>query len=178
MTTRPYKQFKEKWLGKRIDYDKAYWYQCVDLIKQYADECLWMWKIWAIGNAKNIPDSSVFRKFFRLSVKSLIQWDIIIRTRWNYWHIAIVDHILWNKVYVLEQNWSWKNSWSWLWDNAIRVKDYSINWFDTVLRNEKIVQNFKFEFDAVNEKISEHEWNLKNTKDYLNSICYWNYSCN
>ena len=24
MTTRPYRQFKEKWLGKRIDYDKAY----------------------------------------------------------------------------------------------------------------------------------------------------------
>ena len=57
-------------------------------------------------------------------------------------------------------------------ENAIRVKDYSINWFDTVLRNEKIVQNFKFEFDAVNEKISEHEWNLKNTKDYLNSISF------
>jgi hypothetical protein len=37
---RPYVDFKNKWLGKRIDYDKAYGYQCVDLIKQYLDEVL------------------------------------------------------------------------------------------------------------------------------------------
>ena len=38
---RAYNDFKQKRLGKRIDYDKSYGYQCVDLIKQYLDECLW-----------------------------------------------------------------------------------------------------------------------------------------
>ena len=51
---RPYKTFKEKWLWKRIDYDKSYGYQCVDLIKQYADEVLGLGKIWAIGNANRV----------------------------------------------------------------------------------------------------------------------------
>ena len=102
MTTRPYKQFKEKWLGKRIDYDKSYGYQCVDLIKQYADEVLWLGKIWSIGNANRVQYSSTFKNFSKLWVSNLMQWDIIIRTRWKYWHIAIVDHILNWKVYVLE----------------------------------------------------------------------------
>lgn len=31
--------FQNKWLGKRVDYDGVYQYQCVDLIKQYLYEC-------------------------------------------------------------------------------------------------------------------------------------------
>lgn len=52
---RAYNDFKQKRLGKRIDYDWAYWYQCTDLIKQYLDECLWWWKVQALGNANQIP---------------------------------------------------------------------------------------------------------------------------
>ena len=170
---RPYKAFKEKWLGKRIDYDWAYWYQCVDLVKQYADEVLWLWRIWAIWNANKVQNSSTFKSFSKQWVKDLIQWDIIIRTRWKYWHIAIVDHILNWKVYVLEQNGSWKNSWNWLWDNAIRVKDYPINWYDIVLRNEKIIQNFENELLVVKEKIKEYEEKIKITREYWESISYW-----
>ena len=128
---RPYKVFKDKWIGKRIDYDWAYWYQCVDLIKQYADEVLWLWRIWALWNANKVQNSSTFKSFSKLWVKDLIQWDIIIRTKWKYWHIAIVDHILNWRVYVLEQNGSWKNSWNGLGENAIRVKkreNYSEFW--------------------------------------------------
>ena len=169
---RPYKTFKEKRLWKRIDYDRTYGYQCVDLIKQYADEVLWLGKIWAIWNANKVQNSSTFKSFSKLWVKNLMQWDIIIRTRWKYGHIAIVDHI-WNwRVYVLEQNWSWKNSWNGLWDNAIRVKDYPINWYDVVLRNETIVKNYNNEMSIVREKIKEHETNLKNTKEYWESIRY------
>ena len=167
---RPYKTFKEKRLWKRIDYDRTYDYQCVDLIKQYADEVLWLGKIWAIWNANRVQNSSTFKSFSRLWIKNLMQWDIIIRTRWKYGHIAIIDHI-WNwRVYVLEQNWSWKNSWNGLWDNAIRVKDYPINWYDVVLRNETIVKNYNNEMSIVREKIKEHETNLKNTKEYWESI--------
>jgi hypothetical protein len=103
-TMRPYKTFKEKWLWKRIDYDKSYGYQCVDLIKQYAEEVLGLGKIWAIGNANKVQNSSTFKSFSKLWIKNLMQWDIIIRTKWAYGHIAIVDHILNWRVYVLEQN--------------------------------------------------------------------------
>jgi len=170
---RPYKAFKDKWIGKRIDYDWVYWYQCVDLIKQYADEVLWLWRIWAIWNANKVQNSSTFKSFSKLWVKDLIQWDIIIRTRWKYWHIAIVDHILNWKVYVLEQNGSWKNSWNGLGENAIRVKDYPINWYDIVLRNEKIIQNFENELLVVKEKIKEYEEKIKITREYWESISYW-----
>ena len=169
---RPYKAFKEKRIGKRIDYDWAYWFQCVDLVKQYADEVLWLWRIWAIWNANNVQNSSTFKSFSKLWVKELIQWDIIIRAKWKYWHIAIVDHVLNWRVYVLEQNGSWKNSWNGIWDNAIRVKDYPISWYDLVLRNKKIIQNFESELSIVNEKIKEYEEKIKITREYWESIIY------
>ena len=34
---RPYVNFKNARLGKRIDYDRSYGYQCVDLIKLYLE---------------------------------------------------------------------------------------------------------------------------------------------
>jgi hypothetical protein len=37
---RPYVDFKNKWNGKRVDYDNASGYQCVDLFKQYMTEVL------------------------------------------------------------------------------------------------------------------------------------------
>ena len=169
---RPYKTFKEKWLWKRIDYEKLYGFQCVDLIKQYADEVLGLGRIWAIGNANRVQYSSTFKGFSKLWVKDLMQWDIIIRTKWKYWHIAIVDHILNWRVYVLEQNGSGKNSWNGLGDNAIRVKDYPINRYDIVLRNEKIIQNFESELSVVREKINEYEEKIKITREYWESISY------
>lgn len=34
-----YQQFKQEWLGRRVDYDHVYNYQCVDLILEYLKEC-------------------------------------------------------------------------------------------------------------------------------------------
>lgn len=169
---RPYKEFVERWLGKRINYDKAYWYQCVDLIKQYADECLDMWKIGAIWNAKQVPNWNFWKKFTQLktSLKNVMQWDIIVRTQWEYWHIAIVDHIIWDDVFVLEQNWSGKNSGNGLWQNAIRIQIYKLARFQVILRNQDIVGNFNQELSFVNEKIKERERQLKITKEYRDSI--------
>lgn len=33
-----YKQFRDKYLGKFVDYDKRYGFQCVDLMRQYLKE--------------------------------------------------------------------------------------------------------------------------------------------
>lgn len=37
---RPYVNFKSEWLGKRINYDGAFGFQCVDLAKLYLDKGL------------------------------------------------------------------------------------------------------------------------------------------
>lgn len=107
---RPYKDFVKKRLGKRVDYDGGFGFQCVDLAKQYLTEPLGMGRVFALGNAKNVPNHPMFAKREKLGVNNLMQGDIIIRTRGKYGHIAIVDHIRDGKVYVLEQNGSGKNS--------------------------------------------------------------------
>lgn len=164
--TRPYVEFKNKRLGKRVDYDKYAWFQCTDLVKQYMDECLHMGRIWAIGNAKQVPDN--LKKEFKVfkNLDSVLQWDIIVKTTWTYWHIAIVDHIYWWKIYVLEQNWSGKNSWSWTWDNAIRVQPYSFTFYNVIMRNDDIVKNFNTEYYYVEDKIKERTELLQNTIEY------------
>lgn len=171
--SRPYVWFKEKRLWKKIDYDKAYGYQCTDLIKQYLDECLGWWIVSALWNANQIPWNLQKQWFWAIEPsKSIIQWDIIVRTKWRYWHIAIVDRVLGNKVHVLEQNWSWKDSWSGEWQNAIRIQPYDIDRFQVVLRNDDIVSNWNKERKYIEEKIWEYVDKLNITQDYLKSIKY------
>lgn len=171
--SRPYTEFKDKRLWKKVDYDGAFWFQCTDLVKQYIDECLGWWKVSALWNANQIPNNLEKKWFWKIEpTKSIIQWDIIVRTKWKYWHIAIVDRVLWNKVHVLEQNWSWKDSWSWEWQNAIRIHIYDISRFQIVLRNDDIVSNWNKERKYIEEKILEYVDKLNITQDYLKSIKY------
>ena len=171
---RPYKEFRDKFLWTRIDYDNNYGYQCVDLIKLYLDVCLWWWKVGALWNANQVPKNLEKKWFWKLDPKkTMIQWDIIVHTQWIYWHIAIVDHILNDRVWVLEQNWTWKNSWSWENWNEIRLKDYPINRFQTILRNTDIVTNYNKEVAYVEDKIEERAMLLKNTTEYRESIQYY-----
>ena len=110
---RPRLKFKETWLDKRIDYDGVYDFQCVDLAKLYLER-LGFGKIWKLGNAKQVPQADLFNTGREkiVGTNDLMQGDIIIKTQGKYGHIAIVDRIVWGFVYVLEQNGSWKNSWS------------------------------------------------------------------
>lgn len=168
---RPYKEFRDKREWKRVDYDWRYWFQCVDLIKQYMEECLWMWKIGAIWNAKQVPEKTKDR-FVVMWMNNLRQWDIIVRTKGTYWHIAIIDHIYKNKVYVLEQNWTWKNSWSWNKWNEIRVQPYDMNFYQVILRNSSITKNYNQEIWYVDEKIKERQELLNNTIEYRNTLLF------
>ena len=101
-----------------------------------------------------------------------MQWDIIVRTKGQYGHIAIVDHVAGGKVYVLEQNGSWKNSWSWIWPNAIRIQPYSLSWYDTILRCKKIFENLEEERQFVAEKIRKLEEEIRITNEYLATTRY------
>ena len=101
-----------------------------------------------------------------------MQWDIIVRTQWTYGHIAIVDRILNWRVYVLEQNGSWKNSWNGLWDNAIRIKDYPRSFYNIVLRDQTIIDNYNNELTVIKSRIEEYENLIKITKEYQECIRY------
>lgn len=168
---RPYKEFKEKWEWRKVDYDKKYWYQCVDLAKQYMDECLKMGKIWAIWNAKQIPNNLKW-KFVVLDTNNIRQWDIIVRTKGTYGHVAIVDHVYNWKVYVLEQNWTWKNSWSWTNWNEIRIQPYDMSFYNVILRNSEITNNYNKEIWFVDDKIKERQQLLNDTIEYKSTLEY------
>jgi len=114
-----------------------------------------------------------------------MQWDIIVRTRWKYGHIAIVDRIANGMIYVLEQNGSGKNSGSGEWENAIRLKGYPFDFYDIVLRCPKIFDNLQEERRYIEEKLLERQEAVKAdpesnllkakliaTQDYQNSIRY------
>lgn len=179
MANRPYKNFAQKRLGKRVDYDKQYDYQCTDLAKQYIDEVLGRKKIWPLWNAKNMPNNPFFSSREKIKgTKNLMQGDIIIRSQGQYGHVAIVDHVLNGKVYVLEQNGSGKDSGSGLGANSIRIQPYNLSFYDTILRCKKIFDNLVLEREFVAEKIARlgKEWGqeaeIRNTKEYLATTRY------
>lgn len=179
MANRPYKNFVQKRRGKRVDYDGAYWFQCADLAKLYIDEGLEFGKIGALGNAKDMPNNPFFSSWEKIKgTKNLMQGDIIIRSLGKYWHVAVVDHILNGKVYVLEQNGSGKDSGSGLGANAIRIQPYRLDFYDTVLRCKKIFDNLVLEREFVAEKLKKlkgvegQENEIKITKEYLATTRY------
>lgn len=176
---RPHKNFVQKRLGKKVDYDGAYGFQCADLAKQYISEALEFGKIGALGNAKDMPKSPFFANWEKIKgMNNLMQWDIIIRSQGQYGHVAIVDHVLNGKVYVLEQNGSGKDSGSGLGANAIRIQPYNLSFYDTILRCKKTFDNLVLEREFVAEKIArlEKEWGqeaeIRNTKEYLATTRY------
>lgn len=176
---RPYKDFVNKRLGKKVDYDKQYDYQCTDLAKQYIDEGLEFGKIGALGNAKDMPNNSFFSSREKIKgMKNLMQGDIIISSHGQYGHVAVVDHVLNGKVYVLEQNGSGKDSGSGLGANAIRIQPYNLSFYDTILRCEKIFDNLVLEREFVAEKLKKlegvagQENEIRNTKEYLATTRY------
>jgi len=129
-----HEEYIETMLWKRINYDHAYWYQCVDLFKDYMDKVYWV-KLGRSWNANQIRynrykpfDKRRQRIYWTADLK---QWDIIISLYGRYWHIAVVNND-WIKVNVLEQNWVW--GWNWLRWNAIRLKQYSKRFWKWVYR--------------------------------------------
>lgn len=176
---RPHKEFVQKRLGKRVDYDRAYGFQCVDLAKQYISEALEFGKIGALGNAKDMPNNPFFSSWEKIKgMNNIMQGDIIISSHGQYGHVAIVDHVLNGKVYVLEQNGSGKNSGSGLGANAIRIQAYNLSFYDTVLRCKKTFDNLVLEREFVAEKLKKlegvegQESEIKNTREYLATTRY------
>ncbi len=109
-----------KW--NRVDFDWAYNYQCVDLIRDYAKKnnyppittrwnAIDLWKKW-LGNW--------YKRVYNSMVWVPPVGSIILYWTWIYWHIAITwrANLLW--VDILEQN---GETWNWMWlgGDAIRI---------------------------------------------------------
>lgn len=165
---RPYTDYKNKMIGKRINYDHWLGYQCVDLFKDYCNRVIWK-SYWKTGNAKQIWTNKykIFDKMWTYvqGTKDLMQWDIIVSIKGTYWHVAIIDRITWWKIFVLEQNGSGKRSGNGLGPNAIRIRPYPFSFWTGIWRCEKIFQNLQLERQYINKT-------NKNTLDYENSIRY------
>lgn len=176
---RPYKDRKDSVIGTRIDVDNfPEWgkYQCVDLFKHYCKELLGI-PYAKTGNANEIRENKFW--FFDSTwtkipgTDDLMQWDIIISTKLQYWHIAIFDHRTPNgKIFVIEQNWSGRDSWSWTGENAIREWWYFPTFWAGVRRCPKIFENRKSEMDFVRQKINSLNKEKLNTEQYANSTLY------
>lgn len=174
MDSRPYVEYRNTVLWGRV-WKEIYWYQCVWLFKDYMDKVLW-YKVRISWNANQIRTNkywvfnTIRQRIFWMN--DLMQGDIIISLKWTCWHIAIVDHIAWWKIFVLEQNGSWKNSGSWTGANAIRVQGYTPWFWVWVWRCSKIFSNLQLERKFIDDKLSKNPSDYKSTLDYKNSIRY------
>ena len=123
-----YQQFKNKWLGKRVDIDKVYGFQCADLVKQYMFECFGI-PNGSYGNAIDYwrnTNPKVLAKFDKLSTKETRTGDIVVMSGINgnpYGHIGVADSSAgWIYAGILEQNGATGNGSS-VGGDAIRVRN-------------------------------------------------------
>ena len=117
-----------KWIGKSVDYDKAYWSQCVDFARQYCAD-LWTpigtfsgsaFKWWQTGSPFNVRWERIIRYENFPSAWSVV---FFAPTKNNpYGHVAIADNGCTETVLkIIEQNaGSW--NWDWKWNNTIRKR--------------------------------------------------------
>ena len=158
------KEYVEKVKDTLIDYDGMYGSQCVDLIKHYSQNVLWikLWSFW--GSAKNGWNNTYNTfsesQFEKIQDKSKFQvWDIIFWNRWKYGHVAIITKTFGNWAFeVIEQNvwnWDWKGT-----DDCVKLSVYP-NHYDVLW-----VYRFKGKMSQeMEEKLSKAQelwiWNWK-----------------
>lgn len=172
---RPYVKYKNGLIGWRVDFDWAYWYQCVDLFKDYCKRVLGitMTKTWNANeiwnNTYNIFDNT-WTKI--IGTDDLMQWDIIIRETGKYWHIWVVDRYLSWKILVLEQNGSMNPNVNWTdWDE-VRVQSYKPEFWTGVWRCQKIFDNLQAERAFIDAKLATNPPDSIQTQMYKDSIRY------
>lgn len=105
-----YKDFYNKWLGRRVDVDGQFGYQCVDLVKAYIRDCFGI-PNGAYGDAIKWwtqTKGAILAKFWRVEGSAAVQGDIVIFRGINgnvYGHIGVATGGLTSSaVEVLEQN--------------------------------------------------------------------------
>lgn len=139
-----FNSFKNEWLGRRVDYDHVFNYQCVDLIQEYVAECYGITS-GVSGNAIdywNNPSASLLSKFHKDQTSAADQSDIVVFNGLPgnpYGHIGIATgNINATDVEVLEQNGATGDG-SGTGSDAIRVRYISRDRVAGILRPNAVV---------------------------------------
>lgn len=119
------------WIWKKVDYDKAYWNQCVDWARQYAQDIGYPIGTFS-GSALNgwktgSPFKSNWKRVVYSAGKIPQKWAIVFfdKTKANpYGHVAVVHDAGERTITVVEQN-AWSGNWDGKWANAIITRTYS-----------------------------------------------------
>lgn len=104
-----YQEFKNKWLGKGIDFDGSFGNQCMDVYRMYVKEVLGIPQSPAVQGAKNVWDTYLSAYFDRIPNTPEgvpVQGDIVIWGMNPYGHIGICDSADTQYLTCFEQNWS------------------------------------------------------------------------
>lgn len=104
-----YEEFKNKWLGKSIDWDGYYGAQCFDVYRQYCKE-LGLGQSPKVTGAKDIWDTYIKDDFDRVSNTpdgvppkgSVLIWGTGVG---QYGHVAICDRATKTSFVSIDQNW-------------------------------------------------------------------------
>ena len=107
-----YIRYKREVLGHYVDADWYYWYQCVDLIRDYCQKAFWF-RMWRLPSAKMADNITTFPWWIMWSWNSwdkMKKWDIGVTGGTKDGHIFIVDRLEPDWFRMLEQNgiWWWK----------------------------------------------------------------------
>jgi len=120
-------QFKSRWIGRRVDFDHVFAYQCVDLIKQYWYEVYGI-RSGAWGNAIDYwvrPNRTMLKYFSKVAGSNAKTGDVVVLRGHSgnpYGHIGIATgRLTGSQVEILEQNGS-SGSGSGTGGNAIRTR--------------------------------------------------------
>lgn len=125
--------YKNNVIWTRVNYDGAYGFQCVDLIRDYIKNqnrtqplsLWWLWcKYFAISPYYYFKSTEYERIPNKINNKPE-QWDIVIFSKPSATgHIGVVDSANYLTLNVLEQN-AWSGNWDWTGSNRIKVGTYS-----------------------------------------------------
>ena len=108
--------FVKKYLGKKVDFDGHYGAQCVDLFRQYAEECLEIpehtGNCNTSGGAKDLfldyAKMPIEKKYFRrVTNGSFVPGDVVVwdgNEKNKFGHVAIVLGVLDTALVVFEQD--------------------------------------------------------------------------
>lgn len=125
-------EYKKEREWKRIDYDKAFWFQCVDQARHFTDVVHWHkintfswsairgWQTWSPFRGKP------YVRVEYLKGRIPNRWDIVFfsATKDNtHWHVAVTGTCDKDNLRVIEQNAVTGNG-TWLWWDAITVRNY------------------------------------------------------
>lgn len=122
-------EFMKGYLRWRVNFDRAFWFQCVDLIRQYWMECFniilpaswWSAKKWRFQNRWKYKKITNTPEWFPE------KWDIIFFDSVPsnpYWHVWIVTWWWALRAMVLDQNW-WVWTATWRWKDSIQVREFN-----------------------------------------------------